>query len=89
MAKAATTSERIDLIFRRATSRPAAAAEQSVLFDLYRRQLRVFQKDPEAATKLLSVGESKSNERIDAIEFAALTTVASVVLNMDETITKE
>jgi len=38
---------------------------------------------------LLSVGESKCDSGIDPGELAAWTTVASTILNMDETITSE
>ena len=33
--------------------------------------------------KLLNVGESKRNEKLDVAEFAAWTAVASVILNLD------
>jgi hypothetical protein len=38
---------------------------------------------------LLRVGELKSNAKLDPAELAAWTTVASVILNLDETITKQ
>jgi hypothetical protein len=45
--------------------------------------------DKPAAEKLLKVGESKRNEKIDAVEHAAYTGVCSLILNLDEAITKE
>ena len=39
--------------------------------------------------KLVAVGESPRDKRLDAAELAAWTTVASVILNLDETITKQ
>ena len=42
-----------------------------------------------AALDLLGVGESKWDEQHNASELAAWTTVASAILNLDETITKE
>jgi hypothetical protein len=39
--------------------------------------------------KLIGVGEAKRNPKLDPAELAAWTTVASTILNMDETITKE
>ena len=80
---------RITLMFRRATARRPEAVEAGVLFTVYQRQRDVFSRDHEAAVKLLSVGESQRNEALDPIEHAALSTVASIILNMDETITKE
>jgi hypothetical protein len=37
----------------------------------------------------VSVGESPRDKRIDVAELAAWTTVASAILNLDETITKQ
>jgi hypothetical protein len=48
----------------------------------------VYCKDGRAALKLLSVGESQRDEKLDVAELAAWTTVASVILNLDETVTK-
>ena len=45
--------------------------------------------DPEAARKYLSQGESPRDEELDVSELAAYSTLASLILNMDETITKE
>ncbi len=59
-----------------------------VLLDVFTQQLAAFRKDTPAATKLLSVGESARNEKLDVAELAAWTTVASILLNLDETITK-
>ena len=35
------------------------------------------------------VGESKRNEKLDAVEHAAYTGVCELVLNLDEAVTKE
>ena len=52
-------------------------------------QLAAYRANAEAAQKLLAVGESPRNEKLDAAELAAWTTVASMILNLDETVTKE
>ena len=39
--------------------------------------------------KLLGIGESPRNEKLNPAELAAWTMVASTVLNLDETITKQ
>ena len=41
-----------------------------------------------AALKLLQVGESNRDERLDVPELAAWTMVASTILNLDEAVTK-
>jgi hypothetical protein len=79
---------RIAFAFRLATDREPAPQELTVLKKIYGAQLGVYQQDPAAADKLLKVGESPRNEKLDAPELAAFTTVASVILNLDETITR-
>jgi hypothetical protein len=37
----------------------------------------------------LSQGESQRDEKLDAAELATYTTVASLILNLDEMVTKE
>ena len=53
------------------------------------RRLVSFQADPESAKKLLSVGEKKPLTTLDPTELAAYSMTASVILNLDETVTKE
>jgi hypothetical protein len=84
----ATPDERIAFAFRLATARKPTAEESAVLKKIYDAQLAHFRSNAEAATKLLSVGESARDEKLDPVELAAWTTVASTILNLDETITK-
>jgi hypothetical protein len=79
---------RIAFAFRTATARDPSAEEREVLKKIYDAQLDVYRHDPAAAGKLLAVGESPRNEKLDAPQLAAWTTVASVILNLDETITR-
>jgi hypothetical protein len=83
-----TADERIAFAFRLATARQPTAKELAVLHKILDRQIAVYNKDHEGAKKLLSVGESPRNEKLDIAELAAWTTVASVILNLDETVTK-
>jgi hypothetical protein len=48
-----------------------------------------YQTDREAATQLVSQGEAPHDNNIDVSELAAYTAVASLILNLDEMITKE
>ncbi len=84
----ATADERIAFAFRLATARPPSAEEGRVLKDVFDAELAAFRKDPAAALKLLAIGESPRNTKLDAAELAAWSTVASVILNLDETVTK-
>jgi hypothetical protein len=79
---------RTRFLFREATVRRATPAELRVLVELAQRELEHYKKDPAAAAKLISVGASKAGN-VEAVELAAWTTVASTILNLDETITKE
>ena len=80
---------RIAFAFRQATSRPPSTPELQVLRELFQQQLTRFQRDKKAASDLLKVGASACDPKLDAIELAAWTMVASTILNLDETITKE
>ncbi len=85
----ATVETRIAQAFRVATARHPDAEELAVLVQIYQGQLVEYQADKEAAAKLLSVGDSKRDETLDAGELAAYTMVANLILNLDEVITKE
>jgi hypothetical protein len=85
----ATVESRIVHAFRLATARQPAADELAVLVQIHQGQLAEYQADKEAALKLLAVGDSKRNEALDVGELAAYTMVANLILNLDETITKE
>jgi hypothetical protein len=39
--------------------------------------------------KLLTYGETARNEKLDSVDLAAWTMTANLVLNLDETVTKE
>ena len=44
--------------------------------------------DRDAAKKLISIGETKADEKLDAVELAAWTMLANTVLNLDEVLNK-
>jgi hypothetical protein len=52
-------------MFRICTARPPNPTELAELVALYEDNLRIFQDDPDAATQLLAVGESKPDETLD------------------------
>jgi hypothetical protein len=82
-------SARLRHAFRLATARQPSGAELWALEELVRRQQAHYRRNPKAARELLSVGESPWDSRGDPAELAAWTTVATAILNLDETITKE
>ena len=74
--------------FRHTLGRKPQPDEVAVLQKTYAQQLANFRQDADAATALLKVGESPLPEKADPAELAALTAVANVLLNLNETITK-
>jgi hypothetical protein len=84
-----TTPRRITCGFRCVLSRSPRAAELAILVAAHDRALDGFQKEPAAAAGLLKVGKSSADPTIKPEELAALTTVASTLLNLDEAVTKE
>ncbi len=84
----ATPAERITFAFRLATARRPTAEELRIFERLYRQERAVYRASADAAARLLRVGDSSRDERLDPGELAAWTTVASVILNLDETVTK-
>ena len=80
--------QRVLRLFGHALGRSPTREEHVVLLNLLKSRLAFYQSHTEAATNLLSVGEAARDEKIDAIELAAWTNIASVLLCLDETITK-
>jgi hypothetical protein len=85
----ATPEGRLTLAFHLATGRRPRRAELRVLVGDLQEQLAQYRQDPNAATKLLSVGEFARSDKLDVGELAAYTAVASLILNLDEAVTRE
>ena len=83
------TRERLIFAFQTAVSRSPNAQELDVLQRLYQQQLSIYQDDTEAAMKIVMVGESPVPEGLDPTQHAAWTALATIVLNLDETVTRE
>jgi hypothetical protein len=85
----ASAEERIALAFRLVTARTPSPRELGVLQEALSSYLADYSNDPEAAVKYLNQGESPRDEELDVRELAGYSALASLILNMDETITKE
>jgi mono/diheme cytochrome c family protein len=85
----AAPEEQLAYGFRLATGRRPGSDEMAVLAGTLNAYLADYQANQEAAAKLLAVGDSKRNDSLNAIQLAARTMVANLILNLDETITKE
>ncbi len=75
--------------FRVATSRVAERREIEVLLAGLERRLTHYRAHPKEAAELLAAGESPRDPSLDAAELAAYATAASVILNLDEVVTKQ
>jgi len=82
-------SRRVDLAFRLATARTPNSDESGLLRTLAAKELAEYKAHPDRTRDLLAIGESKPDPKLPSYELAAWTTVASTILNLDETITKE
>ncbi len=81
--------QRIALAFRLATARRPRADEARILLAGLGYHLDRFGRDPALATELLEMGEHPLDPERDPSELAAYTAIASLILNLDETITRE
>ena len=85
----ATDRERLGFGFLLATAREPGAAESSILRSSLNRYRDRYRTDPEDAERYLAVGEYERDASVAAPELAAYAAVASMLLNLDETITRE
>lgn len=83
-----TVDSRVSYAFRLATARLPDEAETGVLKRLLVEQMGEFGRDPAAARELLAVGRFAHDPALDTAELAAWTAIATVLLNLDETVTK-
>jgi hypothetical protein len=84
----ATIPERIQFAYRTVLSRPADDFELGVVGEQLAAHLARYQQDADAAQKLIAQGESKPKAELNAADLAAYTLVANMILNMDETLTR-
>jgi hypothetical protein len=85
----ATVPERLTWAFRRVLGRPPRSAELTVLEAALQRNRERFRDQKDGALQLLAVGEAPRDETLDPVDHAAWTTVCALLLNLDETITRE
>ena len=75
--------------FRVALGRPPSEAEQQILRGNLRFHLDYFAGKEKEIDAFLSQGDSRPDASLDRRELAAYASVASVLLNMDEMVTKQ
>jgi hypothetical protein len=80
--------DRARFAFRLATSRDPSNDELAVLCGFFEEQCDTFRHDPSAAEKFLTVGPFTPKADLDPAELAAWAALGSLILNLDEAITK-
>jgi len=85
----ATDQDQLTYGFRLCTARPPTEREAGMLAKSLASFREAYAADAGAAQKLISNGESKPDASLPAADLAAHTSVALLLLNLDETLTKE
>ena len=80
--------DQIIFAYRRAAGVKPNSGVKSILLEAFHEEHERFSADTESATKFLSIGESKRDETLDAATHAAMSVVVSMILNLDETLTR-
>jgi hypothetical protein len=89
LAHAGEPTARLEFSFRLATARPPGAQERGILLARLEELRTQFARDPAAARQFTAVGEAPRPAALDAVEHAAWTALCSLLLNLDETLSKE
>lgn len=90
MAEGGSTPEsRIDFGYKLLLARAPSPKQKQILIATESRMAADFRRDPAAARQFLQQGESPVDQKPDPVELAAWTSIASLLLNMDEAITKQ
>ena len=89
IAAGATPEARMEYGYKLLLARAPSARQSQVLLSTLARMQGDFERDPEAAARFLEQGESPVANTGRKAELAAWTSVASLILNMDEAITKQ
>lgn len=94
LAQAAMTEEsseqaRLEAIFRRVLARQPDPRELRIVQASFASHLKRFVAEPDAASQLVSVGEHPVQSELNQSEVAAYTMLASMILNLDEAVTKQ
>ncbi|MBQ11192.1 MAG: hypothetical protein CMJ45_06560 [Planctomyces sp.] len=80
---------RLTFAFRNTVGRSPDDRERPILEKLYQAQLSKYRRDPKATRALLTGSGHRPPHDVDSAELAAWTTLANVILNLDEAITRE
>ncbi len=84
----ASMAKRIAFAYEEATGRLPDQRTSALLTRRFQEEYEAFRADPDGAAQYLQVGESARNPELEPAEHAAWTLVASLLLNLSETITR-
>lgn len=83
------TDTRMELAFRLATSRLPTSAEKAILHTQLQQFADQFTAKPDSAAEFVQIGAYRQNEELDAVEQATYTAFCSMILNLDEVLSKQ
>ena len=88
MGGGSTAEQRFEFVGKELLARPFEPREVTVLSGAWHDFLKYYDANPQDAKKLLAVGESKADEKLNPAEFAAMTMIVNQVMNLDEVLVK-
>jgi hypothetical protein len=88
LTAASDVDARIDLAFRLVLSRPPDQAERATIREILDEATKSFTEEPAAAEEYLTIGASPRDVTLPPVELAAWSAAMSVLLNLDEAISK-
>lgn len=80
--------QRITLAYKALTSRSPRRQELALIKQLYDEELADFNRSPQKINDLLNVGEHPTDSKLNRVELAICTVVASTLMNYDEFVMK-
>ena len=80
--------EVVEFMYSRAMANPISAQRLKIMLVDLAANTAEFEKDPESAKLLISIGENPPDSKYDPVRLASLTMLANLILNLDEFITK-
>jgi hypothetical protein len=78
----------LQYIAQRVLARPLTSKELAIVRGTFQESRAYYAANVEAATKLISVGDSKPADGVSTIDLAAMTMVANQLMNLDEALNK-
>lgn len=80
---------RLTFAFRRICAREPTAKDLAALHRALDRQRAIYKAAPAAAAKVVTIGNSPHDAKLDAVDHASYTAVCLAILNLDEALTRE